>query len=301
MATNETAQAEIDRVAAGWLVRLGSPALDDADRRAFRAWLEADPAHGAAFEAARDVWAGLGVPAAALARSDRRRRRWRAGALALAGCAVAAVLILPRGADHATPDGLRRTVLLADGSRMMLDGDSAADVRVDSASRRVALLRGRAFFDVAPDPSRPFVVTAGGLEATVLGTGFAVDRGGAEVTVVVDHGRVSVRAADGASAVLTGGERVTAGATLGPPEAARPEVALAWRRGLMVFENRTLGEVVPELERAGGPIVIPQASVRALRLSGVFREDDPGAVLDAIEAGLGLRTARLGVATVIFR
>ena len=301
MAADSEASAEIDRAAAGWLVRLGSPALDDADRRAFRAWLEADPAHAAAFETARRLWDGLDVPAAALAAAGRRRRR--VGLAAAAACLLLlAGVALREGADHATDPGVRATVTLADGSRMTLDGNSAADVAIDADGRRVMLRRGRAFFEVAPEAARPFVVKAGGVEARVLGTGFAVERQASGVAVVVEHGRVAVREA-GAAVELAAGETVQASADgLGATEPAALGSALAWRRGLLVFEDRTLAEVAAALERAGGGrIVIPQAGVRALRLSGVFRDDDPAAVLDAIEAGLGVRAARLGVATVVYR
>lgn len=302
MAADPTLKAETDRAAAGWLIRLGSPALDDVDRRAFRAWLDADPAHAAALDEARRLWTGLAGAASDVERSIRRRRRRRAF-LALAACLLAALagLSLRPGADYATAHGETATVTLADGSRLTLDGDSAADVEIDARLRRVDLHRGRAFFEVTPDAARPFVVSAGPVETAVLGTAFAVERRGDAVEVVVERGRVEVRADD---AVELGPEqRVTAaGDRIGAPEPAALATALAWRRGLMVFEDRTLGEVAEELGRAtGARLVIPQASVRALRLSGVFREDRPAAVLDAIESALGLHTARLGVATVIYR
>lgn len=300
MEKDPKAAAEIDRAAAGWLTRLGSPALDDDDRRAFRAWLEVDPAHAAALEAARRLWEGLDAPAAGLAAAERRRR---CGMLAAAAvCLLVAGALLRDGADHETGAGEQATFTLPDGSRMTLDGNSAADIALDAATRRVTLRRGRAFFEVTPDAARPFMVTAGEVETRVLGTGFAVDRGAGAVAVVVERGRVAVREA-GAAVELAAGQTVTVSADgLGVPEPAAMGSALAWRRGLMVFEDRTLAEVAAELGRAGvGRVVIPQAGVRELRLSGVFREDDPTTVLDAIEAGLGVRTARLGVATIMYR
>jgi transmembrane sensor len=305
MAADQTPQGDIDRAAAAWLTRLGSPLLDDADRHAYRAWIDADPARRAAFEQARRLWGELAAPAAALAAAERqrvRRRRLLAAAVAASLLAVAG-LATRGGAEHATAYGEVQTVTLPDGSRMTLDGNSAADVRVDADARRVTLRRGRAFFDVTEDTARPFVVVAGPVETTVLGTAFAVDRDGADVAVVVERGRVDVRDASGAAAALVAGEGVEAPAgRVGMPEPAALGPVLAWRRGLMVFDDRSLGEVAADLARSTGTrIVIPQASVQGLRLSGVFSEDDPAAVLAAIEAGLGVRVARLGVATVIFR
>lgn len=308
MTRDPTAQAEIDRAASAWLIRLGSPALDDAGRQAFRAWLDADPAHGRAFETARRVWDGLSAPATALAETERRRARRRSrrraglAATAVVGVALLVGAVLHDGADHATGYADRETVVLADGSRMTLDGNSAADVAVDGATRRVTLRRGRAFFEVTADPDRPFVVRAAGFETVVLGTAFAVDLQGTAVAVVVEHGSVAVRDAAGDAVELSAGEQVAARDRIGVPEPARLASALAWRRGLMVFEDRTLGEVVAELDRATGRrILVPQASVRSLRLSGVFREDDPETVLAAIAAALGVRVVGLGVATVLYR
>lgn len=302
MAADPRLKAEIDREAAAWLIRLGSPALEDADRRAYRAWLEADPAHADAIEAARRLWSGLGGTAAALERSVRRRR-WRRAGRALAALLLVALagLSLRTPPDHVAPYGEIVTVTLADGSRMTLDGNSAADVAIDANTRRVDLHRGRAFFEVTPDARRPFVVTAGSVETAVLGTAFAVDLRRDGVEVVVERGRVGVRA--GTVVELDPGQRVAASdGRLGAPGPAALGEALSWRRGLLVFEDRTLGEVAEELRRTTGThILIPQASVRALRLSGVFRESEPAAVVDAIKAGLGLGTARLGIATVIYR
>lgn len=301
MAADRDQKREIERAAAAWLIRLGGHELDETERRAFRAWHDADPAHAAAFEAARGIWGGLGDAAAGLDAALRRRRR-RHAALAAAGLAVVILgFALRPGADFSTAYAALETVTLADGSRMTLDGNSAADVAMAPDARRVALRRGRAFFDVVPDADRPFVVAAGTVETAALGTAFAVDRQGDAVSVVVERGRVAVRGG-GAAVELAAGEAITAEAALGAPAPVALAAALAWRRGLMIFEDRSLGEVAGEFERATGTrIVIPQAAARDLRLSGVFRQDDPSAVLDAIESGLGLRILRLGVAAVILR
>lgn len=302
MAAEPVRERDVDRAAAAWLVRLDGPGLDDAERRGFRAWHDADPAHAAAFERARHLWSGLGAAAAGLDRTTRQRRRRRvAVVVSLVLAAAIDGLLLRPGANLATPHAAIETVTLADGSRLTLDGDSAADIAMDPAARRVTLRRGRAFFEVEPDAGRPFVVVAGPVAAEVLGTAFMVDRHGGGVSILVERGRVAVSLA-GERVELAAGERVEVDDHLGPPAPAALASALAWRRGLMVFEDRTLAEVAAELDRSTrARVVIPQASVRELVLSGIFRADDPDAILDAIRTGLGLGVARLGVATVIYR
>ena len=151
MAPDRQQQAEIDRAAAAWVVRLGSPALDDAGRRAFRGWLDADPAHARAFEAARRLWDGLDAPAAALAAAERRRaRRIAAGGGGGAAWCCSPGRCCASGADHATDPGTQRDGDAGDGSRMTLDGNSAADVAIDAdraagdAASRSGVLRGGA-------------------------------------------------------------------------------------------------------------------------------------------------------------
>ena len=73
-----------------------------------------------------------------------------------------------------TATGESRTVTLADGSQVNLSGGSAIGVDITSEERRVRLLSGEAFFDVAHDAARPFTVEAGEARIVVLGTAFDV-------------------------------------------------------------------------------------------------------------------------------
>ena len=287
------------------------------DRRRFSAWLAADPAHGRALAQARALWTSLDGPAARLGadgwhRAPERTRARHALRMAAAAavCAVIAGGLLWRDpgfidralADHATRPGEHREVMLADGSRLYLDGDSAVSVTLGAGGREIRLMRGRVWFDVAPDPGRPFTVTADAIAARVLGTAFGVD--GESASVTVEHGLVAVSAPRGGEARLSEGERIAAsGGMLGAATAVEPEVELAWRRGLIVLDAAPLGRVADELDRMSpGRVVIPDAGLRALTLSGVFRVDEPEAVLEAMRSALGLRTLTVpGLATVVYR
>ncbi|GLK80332.1 FecR family protein [Methylopila turkensis] len=307
------------REATGWFVRLNNPLATDDDRRAFRAWLDADPAHAEAIGQTRDLWDRLEAPANRLGASGwhreiapPRRRKRRASAIAAAllaaGFACLAIwrdvgLIDRAFADHATRPGERLDVVLSDGTRLFLDGDSALDASFAPAARDVTLLRGRAWFDVTPDAARPFIVHAGAIEARAVGAGFAVDRAGG--SVIVDQGSALVTAKVGRPVSLAANQRaaLAADGALEPPSAVNPDVALAWRRGLIVLDAAPLADVATELARLEpGRLLIPDPKLAALRLSGVFRADDPDAIVEAMRAGLGLKTVSLpGVATVIYR
>jgi transmembrane sensor len=205
-------------------------------------------------------------------------------------------------ADYATAPGERRDVQLEDGSHLYLDGDTAITAGFTARERAVIILRGRAWFDVEPDAARPFQVKAGLLETRVLGTAFGIDRN--EGTVTVEHGRVAVSAGPGQQTRLSDGERVALeGARLGVPIRIEPETVLGWRRGLIILDSAPLGDVVDELgHMAPGRVIIPDAGLRSLTLSGVFHADDPEAVLEAMRTGLGLRTFSIpGFATLVYR
>lgn len=308
------------REATAWFVRLKNPDATEDDRARFGAWLAADPAHADAMREITVLWEDLDRPAAALAAESRgafrrsalrRRRGWRlaVGAAALAATFAGVALWRDAGlidrafADHATRPGERLDISLADGTGVYLDGDSAIGETFGEDRREVTILRGRVWFDVTRDPDRPFLVHAKGLDLRVVGTAFGVD--GKTGDVVVDHGVVAVSARQGDPVRLTAGQRIglADGGGLGPVSPVDVQTALAWRRGLIVLDAAPLGRVIDELERmAPGHVIIPDAKLRALTLSGVFHADDPAEVIAAMRTALGLRTLSLpGVATLVYR
>lgn len=208
-------------------------------------------------------------------------------------------------ADYVTAAGESRTVTLADGSRATLNTDTALAVTFSDGERRLTLLRGEAFFDVAPDPARPFAVTAPGGQARALGTRFNLRLDGAGVVAAVEEGVVAATPAASPGAALT----LTAGQTarIEPASARRldgVEAAdeTAWRRGQLVFFRAPLGEVAAALNRYHrGYIVILNDDLRAKPVTGVFDAARPVAAVDLIEAALGARSYRLGDRLIMLR
>lgn len=156
-------------------------------------------------------------------------------------------------------------VTLPDGSVVTLNGSSEIKVRYEAAERRVALAAGEAHFTVAPDPARPFLVTAGGVTARAVGTAFSVRVAAAAVEVVVSSGKVRLDdARDPVPAtplapptpLLEAGDRAVvslADARRAPtvtrlePQALRE--ALAWRHEMLVFADTPLHEVIAQFNR----------------------------------------------------
>lgn len=287
--------------ARAWVARLVSGDIDQATLDAFKAWRAQAPGHAAAFEAARRLYAQVPavapVEAAFLepAAARRTRRRAIAGGALAASLALGLFVVRPEALfppDYLTPDGPAREFALADGSRMLLDGGSAVDVQFGPERRDVTLRRGRAWFEVEPDTSRPFVVDAGGGTATAVGTAYSVDTTGAGTTRVdVTHGVVRVETAGG-ERLLRIGEAVRWGSEGLVPVAGDPE-RLAWREGRIVVRNERFGDAAALLDRYIPGRVMVLGGLSEARVGGAFATDRARQGLDALARSQGARVRQV--------
>jgi transmembrane sensor len=324
---------EIAAEAAVWVARLHGPSRTRQMEQEFLAWQTTSPAHREAFERCTDVWQDIpriglatayegGAAARAAAAGSRRPRfeaalRWiTASAVAGAVAAGAVVLMHWRGENaYSTKVGEQRLVVLEDGSRMLLNTDTRLRVDFGSAQRTVEVRNGEAFFEVAKDPRRPFVVRVAGTEVVAVGTAFAVRYAPAahaadELTVTLVEGQVNVRPASrksrGALApdrpvAMKAGERLQLDRQ--PRDAVVPVVArmdrpdvqrvMAWKRSETVFDDTSLTDAVSEMNRYNRtPIVLLDGlGSSGLRVSGLYRTDDSVGFANAVAAlhGLSLR------------
>ncbi len=318
-----------------WFVRLLDPPTDPATLAAYQAWRESDPRHARAFDRLTEIGGMAELHSATLAHrsvpavpvpvpmsapvpmtvpvrpAPRPTRRAWVGALAasvllaMVGTHLYPDLKTRWNADHRTNTGERRDVALPDGSRLLLDSDSAVTVAFDGAERRVTLLRGQAWFDVVRDTARPFRVTAGFSVVEVTGTAFSVRSDDQEDSVFLERGRVTVRRPDdpGRAMALTPGDRLTAtalGLTLQPRP--NPAEILSWREGRYAFHNESLTAVVATLRRYHpAPILLLDDRIAAERVSGNYRLDDPVGALAALADMVGARMTVLPGGIAILR
>ncbi|CAA0112597.1 Uncharacterised protein [Starkeya nomas] len=307
------AQRRRHEEAAEWLLRNGETGQTVAERAAFQSWLERDPENRRTYDAASRL---MGEASSAI-RSDPSLQRVelrspRSGRI-LAGCllaiGLAGVLFLALDgpmrlrADAMSGAGEMPFLTLADGSLVQLDASSAIAYENSDDRRTVRLLRGRAFFDVARDPDRPFTVEAGGARVTALGTAFAVSLGDTETDVAVAKHAVLIEWAEAAypSLRVSEGEQAVvddrAGATRVTPDAA---LALAWRRGQLVVDNAPLSYVVNEMNRHfAGRIVIAGFGLADRRISGTMTVSNTDAALDFLQRALGVTVNRIGPLIVV--
>ena len=278
-----------------WVMRLDAAAGDPATHGAFRAWLCRSQEHAALYEQTRRVWdaAPRLTPNVAVqgrhSAPQRRlmsRRQWLGGAAAAASAAVAVGFFGDLGADHSTGTGETERVALSDGSTLQLDTDSAVRISYEATKRRIALLRGRAFFEVAHDPARPFAVTAGQVEAVALGTRFEVRRDDVQVAVSVVEGTVALRrqGRPAAEDALQAGEAATIALSTGTVRrlAIAPDAVAAWREGLLVVDRWSVAAVLAELGRYHrGMILLRDDALGARLVSGTY---DLARPVDAVSA-----------------
>jgi transmembrane sensor len=303
-----------DEAAAHWAARRSDGCSSQEDEL-FREWLHRDEAHAQAWarvERTLRLFDGAGDDEILSAMRERARSaephgmmRWpQLAAAAALLFAIGSAIFLGSGGDwaggpapeqvarsraagavpgrqlaFATGVGELRTVALPDGSRMILDTQSAVSAEIGRESRKLRLLKGRAFFEVKRDPSRPFSVEAGELSVSALGTRFDVRLDPGQVRVVLVEGRLAVgkRQSGAAPLMMSAGDELLARDGESVVRArADLEQALSWQQGFATFEDDTLSAAAAELNRYSTErLVVRDPAVAALRVTGMFRTGDP--------------------------
>lgn len=346
--------------ASEWFVEFRTGDIKASDRGAFARWLRTSPEHVRAYLELAAIWNEGGrldpdrqfddetlVQAALtegnvlpLERRSTMESRSEVPGPAIAGIralAIAAAVIIAaigvgvwlsiqRGV-YATGIGEQRSITLADGSHIELNTGSKLRIHFTDSERQVNLLDGQAYFRVAKDHARPFVVTSDNARVRAVGTQFDVYRKKNETTVTVLEGTVAVLPSaallrsgsappdsgtantTGSAAALThrsepsevlekiqreillaAGEQaiVTAQATALP---AKPDItaATAWTHKSLVFQSAPLSEVAEEFNRYNQRrLIIQSPQLYDFHITGIFSSTDPAALLHFLETRPGI-------------
>lgn len=323
--------------AAEWIVRLQEAEPDDTAIAEWIAWCEADPLNRQAFDAMAEVHDLAGAIGAddlsgeppELSRPVPAPGRGRAAPWAIAA-SLAAVAVLtvagvsllggppaPRPASVErvsrleTGAAAHQGVDLVDGSRVEIGGRTALSVRYTAQTRLIVADRGEMFFRVAHNRERPFVVEAGPVTITAVGTAFSVEREGDSVSVGVTEGIVDVRVSPALKAEARGGSvemqpmllRISAGQRIRfdrgelTQSAARVDLGLAssWAQGRLEFKDEPLRLVVARINRySARQIVITNPSIEDLRVTGVVYADRIDSWLEGLQQVLPVKVSGQG-------
>jgi transmembrane sensor len=276
-------------------------------------WAGEDPAHGVAFAKAEASWefserlidarppisiddsVDVMPQAPAGWMNSRVGRRAAMGLLAatIVGAGGTALQLHGAVTRYRTDLGEEKAVTLMDGSVIHLNTETSVEVALRDTVRELRLLKGEARFDVAHDPNRPFLVTAGSATLRAVGTAFNVRLRSDFTELTVIDGVVAVRdgqstprqvKAGGAAAIRSGTVAVT---TLEP---AYVKQRLAWQNGLIELDGETLAQAVEEFNRyRRTPLVIGDPQLASLRIGGTFRSGNSDDFVRALADGFGIR------------
>jgi len=297
---------EVAARAVEWLLLLQEKDTSPATRQAWERWRAAHPDHARAWARIEAVNAQLrqfaspGAAAVARAallppRSAGRRQAVKTLALLLfaGGIAWTAEERAPWRewlADERTAVGERRSLMLADGTVVSLNTDSAIDVRFTAAERRVRLVGGEIMIVTGKDGAapRPFVVETEQGELRPLGTRFTARRLPDASQVGVFEGAVDVHPRDGhgLARTLRAGEQARFTRTAIGDIGAASETDAAWVDDMLVATRMRLDGFLAEVSRHRPGRLRCDPAIAALQVSGTFPLADTDRILDALRTTL---------------
>jgi transmembrane sensor len=328
-----------------WATRRQMDPVRFAEDSRFRIWLE-DPQNAAAWEeydrrldavgafAALPEIRDMRAEALAMVRRPDRPvvRYWTAGGGLLAASLVFGLLwIRPQGSLQHSPGsiatavpapaqryttgvGEHRDVVLADGSTIALNTSSAVEVQYTPDKRDIRLVTGQAFFRVAHNVARPFVVAAGNRTITATGTAFDVEvKASGQVSVLLVEGHVHVDPVKPTGLArlipsleredLDPGQRFTSAPTTAPVIAvADVERGTAWNRGVLIFRKDRLADAIGEVNRySTRQLVVEDFSINDLSISGVFPTTNEQDFVAAITTFYPIEAEKKATGTIALR
>lgn len=300
-----------------WVARLRSESVTEADLAGFADWLDESKGHQQAWDSAMETWETLGVishlPVDQLLADDSQPPQkgsllrhlfsgfWKPLATLSATALVAVSLFMMEQQDrqHYYADvGDYQQITLQDGSIIELNTDSAIAVSLSESGRDIELLKGEAFFTVAPGKTKPFVVTVGEARVQALGTAFNIYRQSEKQSMVsVVEGVVRVSEASGSSVaapeskMLLANDVVLVDETIGLSElqAVNLEQMTAWRSGQVLFDKASVADAVAILNRyLERKIVVAASASSNHRISGIFSIRERRETLNAVAQAFDL-------------
>lgn len=306
-----TVNEDVRREAEHWFARRREPAVREAEAEAFERWRVQDEAHAQAYTETERLWdrlailqsserlKALAVQANTFSPGLSARRRFLLPVLLAASVAAIAVSVVlwfshvPEVQRFATAIGEQRTETLSDGTTLRMNTQSTLEARMSDNRREVTLENGEAAFDVAKDPSRPFIVVAGDGSVVAVGTHFQVRRESGQVTVTLLEGRVQLlRPSRHEFEWLDPGQQARFSETASGIVRRNVDVAAltSWMSGRLEFRGAPLHDAVEEINRYSmRKIRIGDPSIDGIEISGTFRTGDVDGAVAAFEVAFPVR------------
>ncbi|MEP1742828.1 MAG: FecR domain-containing protein [Kangiellaceae bacterium] len=351
MGDTHSNNSDLAQEACAWIAQIESESMTACDHIAFEEWLDRSPAHRAEilrfsqFSSQLNVLTEMAVP---LKEAINKKRQvsakvdppiWKSLKFATS-CAVFLAVILfssqwvvnkEESLDgpvlYKTAVGSYRKIMLSDGTLLELNTNSEVEVDYTETRRKVRLLNGEAFFQVAHSKKRPFIVYAGERSVRAIGTAFVVSLLPKSFEVTVTEGKVELSKAVPAkrqnltseqpadqllqqelssdSIYMSAGESVIYNPQVEVEVELNTKVVdsvskreilrkLSWQDGLLDFSETPLIEVIEDLSRyTTMKIEIEDPELQELKFGGLFRTNELQALFDALEMTFDIEIEKL--------
>jgi transmembrane sensor len=310
---NQSIDPEILGEAADWLVQLQSGVATDDDHRAIQQWRSRSAQHAQAWQRAEAIMGDFRMVPGSIANDTikrigrakgigRRQALNRIGLFLLAGPAVwLAQRQLPWQewtADQHTAIGEQKPLTLPDGTRMLINTNSALNIAFTDNVRRIKLLSGEVLITTARDSSslsRPFIVQTRHGSARALGTRFSVRVDDQLSHVAVMEGAVEMRPDDQQAQplIVKAGEQSAFGVSRTYSVEPLDMASMTWENGMMVARNMRLADLLTELGRYRPGVLRCHEAVANLTVSGAFSLRDTDASLRLLQDTLPISISSL--------
>lgn len=304
----------IEACAVEWLIaRDEQQTWSEDDQRRLDAWLAESPAHQTAFWRVEAGWnraeliADIGPFGLGTKPPQPGGFPWLAFLRIAASFSIFAIIGIgsliyftrPQFQTFTTPVGGRKLLTLFDGSKIELNTNT--ELRIGINQRDAELVSGEAFFQIHHDASHPFSVSVAGHRVVDLGTQFLIRSNGSDLRVALMEGKARLEAESGSEgqvATLTPGDVALANATsLAISRKSTQELHenLAWRKGILVFDDTPLTEAAEEFNRYNDvKIVIADAQAAHMKVNGSIHVNDGREFARLAQNLFGLQAERHG-------
>ena len=311
MSRDIVSKRALNQQASEYVVRLYSGELTAKEEQQILDWCSESDEHQSAFDAALSVWddaASLTPKAGWRAQLEKRFYAWRYLAASVVIAVLVSMLLLHNNYPtektlfqaaqyYKTGIGEVSNVGLPDGSTVTLNTDTNIKVEFTPIQRELWLNRGEAFFDIAKDRSRPFIIHTDTKVVTVVGTKFNIKLSQSGFNIAVTEGIVAVQdttkvassAADNKPLLLEAGAVASFSkdsALITKQNTNAVEQAKSWTTGYLRFDDERLDKVIESFNRYRNRKIVIDPALVDMRISGVFKLSDGDSILNALEATL---------------
>ncbi|MBF4991357.1 FecR domain-containing protein [Methylophilus sp. QUAN] len=299
--TPSTLDQQVLAQAVDWLLKLQSEETSPATLAAFEHWQSSHPQHAEAWSRLTQIQQTFGqVPHKALAKqvlaridhTSRRQALKKLGTL---------VIVLPSAwlgyrtlplerwrAGYQTAVGEQKHLHLGDGTRLVLNTDSAVDIQYHQ-ERKIVLHQGEVWLETGHQDKRKLVVITPHGELVPLGTRFNVKLTADRTILAVTEGAVRIQLDNGQSSVVQAGQqRAFNRHGLEPARVADQSVGY-WQQGMLLAQAMPLEALLKELARYRHGVIRCHPELRQMTVSGAFPLKDTDAALDLLQKTLPVK------------